>query len=167
RNLDTIGGVRIDHRAMAFPGIGNRPQPVRVRALARHTTGRDILHNEAPSRWIQIRRSLPAIEPWPGFDLAVRADGLIGGMLCAGGTRVIGQYPKARPDRKAFLDLVIRRTGPGDNPVLLVRTAHQILAKHLSVFAAHESVTKVAVLALGATVAAHGHPPRIDDGPAF
>src|SRR6185437_9407292 len=101
------------------------------------------------------------------FHAEVRTDRLIGRMLRAGGTRMVGQDAQTRPDWKPLLDLVVWRAGSGDDAVFLIRAAHYILAQYLAVFQADEPIAEVVLLALCAAVAAHCHPPSVHDGPAF
>ena len=83
---------------------------------------------------------------------------------CAG---VIRQNAQQRANRKARDDVGVGLAFARQNAVLLIRTAQHISRHDTAVDATYLSVAEIAFLLLRATVAAHGHPAGVDDGPAL
>src|SRR5262245_37023387 len=110
----------------------------------------------------------PAIETPPCLQAALRADRVVIRELRAGGAGVIGQDAQQSTHREASDDVPLDpAVAARDDPVLLVCAREQEAVGHLAVDVAHDAVAKIALLPLRSAVAAHGHPPGVDDRPAF
>src|SRR3954464_11890821 len=98
----------------------------------------------------------------------MRGDRLILRELRAGRAGVVGQDAKPPSDRKPHRHVGIDLAAHARDDSMLLAGARQPAAfDHIASRVAYGAIAIVDFLALRSAVTAHGHPARIDDGPAF